>query len=83
MNLQVFKSYKYASKTFWGGLLDKKNPMGNMDEEATGWINAQLALCGGNAVLVSVNTEFIPPYRENSREFPSRVLVSICIGINE
>ncbi|RRN76235.1 hypothetical protein EIM50_25720 [Pseudoxanthomonas sp. SGD-10] len=80
---QVFKRYKYATKTFWGGLLDKKNPIGNIDEEASEWINSQLALCGDNAVLVSVNTEFIPPFTDKGMPYAQRVLVAICIGFND
>ncbi len=80
---QIFKRYKYVSKTFSRFSLEKNNPLeSNIDEKATAWINDELALCGPNAAIVSVNTEYIPPERDIQR-YTSLVLISVCIGINE
>lgn len=80
---QLFKRYKYVSKTFSRFSLEKNNPLeSNIDEKATAWINDELVLCGPNAAIVSVNTEYIPPESDIQR-YTSLVLISICIGIND
>lgn len=66
-----------------GWTIRQEKSIGNIDEEASEWINSQLALCGDNAVLVSVNTEFIPPFTDKGMPYAQRVLVAICIGFND
>ena len=82
---QIFEKYKYVTKTFSRFSLEKDHPlessMGSLDERATAWINDELALCGPNAAIVSVNTEYIPP-ESGIGQHGSLVLISICIGID-